>query len=260
MDKSELLKHISDPQEKILYAKALDKAFLADKANTPAFSDFFDPYKANHIKSIAECKLRLNIKLFGGYEESERCMLGFFPEYLDAENSDFPIDILKISYNKKYCSALSHRDILGSVLGLGITREKVGDILLDDKTASAVIFVHNSISGFVVSNLERIGRTSVKIDYALDFHYEQRLTEKKLTLASLRLDALLSSAFNISRGKTSELIKGEKAFINWNVVTSTSHSVSENDIITLRGHGRIKLLEICGKTKKDRVLINIAIY
>lgn len=260
MDKSKLLNHITNPQEKLIYAKALDKAFLANKTNTPTFSDFFDPYKVGQIKTIAENNLHLQALPFGGYEGSERCILGFFPIYSELDYNLFPIDILEISYNTKYSSGLNHRDFLGSILGLGITRDKIGDILINQQEGNAIVFVDNSISAFIIANLEKVGRTSIKIKYATDFSYSQKLTEKTLTLPSLRLDALISTAFNISRGKANDLIKGEKAFINWNIITSTSKNVCENDIITLRGYGRIKLLEICGKTKKDRILINIAIY
>lgn len=260
MDKNQLLNHITNPQEKILYAKALDKAFLTNKANTVTYSDFFDPYKLGQLKAIVEGNLSIQAIPFGGYEESERCILGFFPIYQETDNSLFPIDILKISYNTKYSSGLTHRDFLGSILGLGITRDKIGDILIDSDLGYAIAFVHSSISDFIITNLDRVGRTAVKIQYATDFHYEQNLTEKRLTLPSLRLDALLSTAFNVSRGKVADLIKGEKAFVNWNVITSTSKNVCENDIITLRGYGRIKLLEIGGKTKKDRIIVNIAIY
>ena len=106
----------------------------------------------------------LKIKAFGGYDDAERVMFAMFPDYMDEDEIIFPIDAVRISYNSKFSSSLSHRDFLGSILGLGIERIKVGDILVYD--GEALCFSDSSISQYIVSNLERVGHTKVTAQIA----------------------------------------------------------------------------------------------
>lgn len=259
-NKQELLKNVKDSSEKILYAKTLDRALHCLKCFEPSFSDFFDPYKVSEFIALVG-NTELNIITFGGYEGSERCMIGFFPEYMEPEKKQFPISAIEVTYNANYSKKLSHREFLGSVLGLGITRDKVGDIIIEDE--GALIIVEKSIADFIQTNLERVGRTKVKTAIVgmkrLNVG-DENIEQKKTTVASLRLDAVLSAVFNISRGKIADYIKAEKAFVNWSVADSGSKTLNEGDVITLRGVGRTKLTQICGKTKKDRFLIEVNIY
>jgi RNA-binding protein YlmH len=186
-------------------------------------------------------------------------MIGFFPEYDEPCADAFPISCVRIDYNTKFSRELTHRDYLGSVLGLGINREKTGDILIDEK--GAYMLMDSDVATFVVASLERVGHTAVKTSIVRDFHAPDKDgVEKRLTVASLRLDAVLCGALNISRGKAAELIKGEKAFVNWLPAKSGSMTVAEGDVLTLRGTGRVILKEISGITKKDRVSVTVEIF
>ena len=256
--KKDLLKSISDEDERKIFAKALDKGDLCAKINVPQFSDFMDPYKAHKLGEICRgCEF--NTVLYGGYEDAERLKVGFFPYYDEGDYTSFPISYVEVTYNGKYSKTLTHREFLGSVLGLGITRDKVGDIYIQNE--KAVIMVDEDIADYIVSNLERVSHT--KVNAKIIDHFESAPSEgnaKKITVASLRIDAVLSGALNISRGKVSDLIKGEKAFVNWKQITSVSENIKDGDMITLRGFGRVKVIETLGKTKKDRFLIDIEIY
>lgn len=258
MNKRDLIKNISDEEERLAAAKALDKLELAKKTYSPEFTSFMDPYKAYSIRDMLlnnDCL----IMVYGGYEECERVKLGFFPEFSNTNISEFPITPVEISYNAKFSRALSHRDFLGSILGLGITREKTGDIYIEE--GRAVAFMDSDIADYVAVNLERVAHTKVRVKLLESFKPPLKAAvEKRLTIASLRLDVLISGAFNISRGKASDLIKGEKAYVNWKKTVSVSCTVNENDVITLRGMGRVKINEIMGTTKKDRILINISVF
>lgn len=258
MNRKDILKNISDSDERLVVAKAMDKLQLSLKTFTPEFTIFMDPYKAYSIRDMLlnnECK----IVAYGGYDDCERLKLGFFPEFTECDFSQFPIVPVEISYNATFSKALTHRDFLGSILGLGITREKTGDIIIED--SRAIAFVDSDIADYILVNLERVGHTKVKVKILDSFTPKlKEAVEKRLTVASLRIDALLSGALNLSRGKVADLIKGEKAYINWKKVTSVSHSVNENDVITLRGVGRVKINEVMGTTKKDRILINISVF
>lgn len=252
---SALLRTITDADEKIIYAKAFDKYSLTQKTGKDSFSVFMDPFKAHRLKAMLNGS-EVECVLYGGYEDAERLKAGFFA--YGADLAAFPIVPVCVKYNEKFSRQLTHRDFLGSVLGLGITREKIGDIIILD--SGAVCYMDEDIADYVCVNLERVGHTKVRVSVLESYKpkpFEKQ--EKRLTVASLRLDAVLSGAFNISRGKTSELIRGEKAFINWQCCNSGAKQLEEGDSITLRGFGRIKLKEIVGQTKKDRILINIEI-
>jgi RNA-binding protein YlmH len=123
------------------------------------------------------------------------------------------------------------------------------------------MLMDSDVAAFVTASLERVGHTAVKISLVDDFQAPiKNGVEKRLTVASLRLDAVLCGALNISRGKAAELIKGEKAFVNWLPAKSGSMTVAEGDVLTLRGTGRVILKEISGITKKDRVSLTVEIF
>lgn len=265
INKQNFLKGITDADEKMLFAKALDRAVVAEKTYRSEFTDFMDPYKAFQLADFLS-KSDIKPVCFGGYEDSERLVVGFFPIFGTEEYTQdkayfdlFPISAVEISYNSKYSRALTHRDFLGSVLGLGITRDKTGDIITEENRA--VIFVKDDIADFICVNLEKVAHTSVKTKILQGYKpAPAKMCEKSFTVPSLRLDAVISDAFNMSRSKAAELIRGEKAFVNWHKEVSGSKQVSSGDMITLRGVGRVKLAQVVGKTKKDRILISTIIY
>ena len=136
--KKDLLKSISDEDERKIFAKALDKGDLCAKINVPQFSDFMDPYKAHKLGEICRgCEF--NTVLYGGYEDAERLKVGFFPYYDEGDYTSFPISYVEVTYNGKYSKTLTHREFLGSVLGLGITRDKVGDIYIQNEKAVIMV-------------------------------------------------------------------------------------------------------------------------
>lgn len=257
-DKHSILKNVSKPDEKLIFSKALDRAYYCIKNYEPAFTEFLDPYKIASVIALIGNERDFNIRVFGGIDNCERKKIGFFPEFMVEEDCIFPISAVQINYNSSFGKKLTHRDFLGSLIGLGIARTKIGDILIEDE--DIFVFVDEDIADFININLERVGHTKVKTKIiSVD---EVEIKEdfgdlRNITLASLRLDAFLSGVFNLSRGKVSDLIKSEKAFVNWNICESPSKLISEGDIVTLRGFGRVKVIDFLGKTKKGRFLIAI---
>lgn len=254
------MKSIPEGEERLLFARALDQALFAMKRRQPAFTDFMDRAKcarfAERMRGIRE----LQVTLYGGMEDCERQRMGFSLEEIPLEA--FPIKIIKIRRkSRKFGQAdLGHRDYLGSILGLGIDRGKVGDILVSEE--EAVCFVTEEIAPYITAMLEQVSKTAVIAEEAEGAEaIPQRQTERKrLTVASLRLDAVAGEAFHLSRGKVQALIGAEKAQVNWNTVTNTSHQLKEGDMVSLRGFGRFRVREIGGKTKKDRTGLEIEKY
>jgi RNA-binding protein YlmH len=261
MNKEKLLERIKEPDEKLLLSKALNRAIFCIKNYELSFTDFLNPVMAFELVDFVKGETDLNVSVFGGASGCERVMAAFAPEYIQIENNDFPIAAVKISYETKFSANLTHRDFLGAVLGTGIVREKVGDIVIKD--GFCICFVSADIADFVCINLDKVSHTRVKCEKTRieeDFTLFSDIKEITLIVASMRLDALVSAVFKISRSKASEIIKGGKVFVNWRCEENVSKAIAENSIITARGYGRIKVGCAEGKTKKDRIVIKVFKY
>jgi len=205
-------------------------------------------------------KMGITAIAYGGYPDAERKMTGFAPPYgsEDFLEESFPVVPLAITYNGRFSRPLTHRDFLGSVLGLGLDRGKVGDIRIGSD--GAVMYVAEDIAGFVSENLSEVGRTTVTAAPHVELPgLETPGRIKRITAASLRLDAVISEAFHLSRGKAAALIEAEKVFVNW-VIGKKTRLLGAGDMVTIRQVGRLRLDEIAGTTKKDRVAIVITIF
>ena len=203
-------------------------------------------------------KMGIEAQLYGGHEDSERMMLGFASSYEPLFNESFPIVPLAITYNGRFSRQLTHRDFLGAVLSLGLDRGKIGDIILGE--SGAVMYVAKEVADYITENLLEIGRTTVTITPHIELTGLQATsTEKRITTASLRLDAVISVAFHLSRGNASALIESEKVFVNWAIAKKTLQ-LSQGDIVTIRGTGRIRIDTILGSTKKDRTALMITVF
>jgi len=262
MDRQSLLKQFPNQEERLLFAQVLDQAMECQKNHQMVFTDFIDAGKSGHFLEVLQKNLDLEIQAFGGSLESERRIIGFAPNYMEMNQKEFPLTVLFILRNKKFGQVdLSHRDYLGSILGLGIDRKKVGDIiLLEEKT---YCFVKQEIAGYLCDHLEKVARTPVSVEVleeVEDLSCLQKGEERRFTVPSMRLDAVLSAGFHLSRGKAQEILRGEKVFLNWNIADSASVILKEGDMISMRGFGRARLLEICGETKKGRVAVLMEMF
>lgn len=193
---------------------------------------------------------------YGGYPDAERQILINLPDYafLETEN---PLTVIRAT-KPDGGRALTHRDYLGSLLGLGIKRELVGDILVREDGAD--IIVTEDIADFILLNYGKAGRTNLSLtqcpikDLIIP---KQKVSVITDTVASLRLDSVVASAFGLSRGKASEAITRGIVFVNHVETVKPDQQVSEGDRITLRGRGKARLTEIGGKSRKDRQYITI---
>lgn len=198
--------------------------------------------------------------VYGGYPGAERKLLGFAPAYSDETFTEdaFPIVPLTITYRGRFSRQLTHRDFLGSVLGLSLDRGKIGDIRIG--TDGAIMYVAEEVADFITENLLEVGRTTVTAARDIELPgIETPGTQKRITAASLRLDAVISEAFHISRGKAAAFIEAEKVFVNWAIGKKT-RQLAQGDIVTIRQVGRLRLDDISGPTKKDRIALVITLF
>ncbi|MDR3091661.1 MAG: RNA-binding protein [Clostridiales bacterium] len=226
---------------------------LARKDGAVVFSHFHSPV-------FVACAMGIlsgsgDLSAFGGYDGAERQIIGF-----SADIEDFPIARLKISFNEKFAEKLSHRDFLGSALGLGLDRRNIGDIVLLD--GFAVIYVHESIKDYIAANLSRVRHTPVKISEISagppGTAPAGRIQTK--TITSLRTDALISACFGLSREKAKALLDSGRVFVNWRPAANAAKNIEPGSVITVRSLGRAVLREILGKSKKDKFIIEVEIF
>lgn len=237
--------------EKLVIAKVMDKIRLNQKTNKITNTNMLDPVELAKVESLLK-----NIEhiTFGGYDLAERKVV-----FIGSENVNFDEYITLISIDSK--KELTHRSVLGSILGLGIKREMIGDIVINENKCDVVVL--KEISNFIVQNLNKVGREKVEVSTkAISEILTVKDTSKNMmiTVASPRIDAVISACFGFSREMSAESIKREKVFLNHIEVKSTSKQIKEGDIISVRGYGRVKILEFTGETRKNRIRILICKY
>ena len=250
-----------DKEEKIILAKALDELERCRNENRICTTDFLDM----RMQGLLENEIRYSgIEYFfdGGYDTAERRIAVFLPDWAGKDDYllDCPMEIIRVSH-KTGGKALSHRDYLGSILGLGLSRAKIGDILVRENGAD--IIIDKELEEFLLANYFKAGRTELSLTAASIDQLD--LTEVKTeiikdTLASLRLDAFLASAFRSSRSKAQEAVKQGLVFVNHAECLKPDKELSEGDIVVLRGKGKCVLEEVGGTSKKDRTFISIKKY
>lgn len=240
---------ISQSDDKLLLSKAEDVIYLSEKRNTPCFLGFLTSHEKqviiDNIHGIDETCF------YGGYENAERTIFGANAESTD----DFPIVPVEFTYRE--CDILSHRDFLGAMMSLGITRESIGDILVNK--GRAVAFVKHDIADFVLSQIDKVGSKGVKVSKFLgdDLPLSENFEMLEFSVASLRLDVIISAVCSLSRDKSTKLITAENVSVNHYIQTNVSKTLQEGDCFTIRKYGKFVFTEILGYTKKGRIRISV---
>ncbi len=259
MDKKAIIQRYSlDDKYAIELLKVLDKIETAAQKNIYKHTNFLDPYIAFICEDVLKGEFGyVRFTITGGYEEAERKIITIYPDHFDETYEDIPLKVIKIEGLPRE-KQFNHREVLGAVLGLGLKREKIGDIIVNDKTIQIVAL--EEICGFTQLSLTKIGRYKVTtyIDDVQSIIPKQNdfkiITD---TVKSLRLDSVSSAGFNESRNRTALDIKKEKLKVNHIPILSPSYNVNEGDLISYRGKGRIMLDKVLGATKKERLRISI---
>lgn len=234
-----------------------DCAKAAEKYKTAQFTKFISPHECAVFRQFANISPFVSPLLWGGWEQAERCLLGFFPDFAEPLKEEFPLCALRLEATQE----IGHREILGSVLGLGIERTLIGDILPEQNTA--VLFCLDSIADFIRLNLTRIGRQKVSVERVdlAEIAIAPKQTKKiGGTVASLRLDSVIGLAIGKSRTKAHDLIAAGLVQRNWMTEENPSCLVAEGDVFSIRGLGRMKLSEVGGVSKKGRIWITMEQY
>lgn len=240
------------PEEKEFIDQVLNWRNQVENTYAGKLTDFLDPREQQIVKSIIGENSEIKYAFFGGYDDAERKRAFLYPDYYQIEEEDFQISLFAVEYAKKFVT-IEHPQVLGSLMSLGLKRSKFGDILIQND--SVQLIVSKEIEPYISLQLESIGRASINLkqipltDVLIS---EEQWQESSLTCSSLRLDAVIAAIFNISRQKSQTFIGSKLVKVNWTVIENTSFECREGDMISVRGYGRAKVIEIEGKTKKDK--------
>ena len=249
-------------EDKMLLAGAEDKYKQCLDQYRLTYTNFLDIRQRSLVESMVNgipgSGKDVRCVFYGGYEDAERTIAVFLPDY--ADESECPISVVraKAPANGR---KLTHRDYLGALMGLGLKREMVGDILTNERGAD--IIVMDDIKDFILLNYSKAGRVSLQLDEASISELiipERKTVTTRDTVASLRLDNVVSSAFKLSRAKAAEAIRAGLVFLNSIEAEKTDMQVKEGDKLVLRGKGKAILTEVGGKTRKDRIPVVIERY
>ncbi len=238
--------------EKFLLRRISDIKEMAERYNTPRFSDFLDETER---AAVTKNKLDNGAVWYGGFEGASRNMLGFFPDWMESDTGEFPISAIRIT--NKSDKSITHREYLGTVMSLGIERRKIGDIAVSDK--GAYIFATGDIAGYIAA-IDKISRCGVKAEIVplSDCEIvEAKFEIMDIVAASLRLDAVVAAVLKLSRKNASDYITSGRCFVNHLEIVRTDYGLNEGDLLSLRGFGRVVIIAAGSETRSGRLHIKI---
>jgi RNA-binding protein YlmH len=240
------------PEEREFIDQVLQWKSNVEQQYAPKLTDFLDPREQHIVKMLLGEHSEVKYQLFGGISGLERNRALIYPDYLIPNEDDFQISLFEIEYPRKFVK-IEHRQVLGTLMSVGLKRGKFGDILISEGRVQ--FFAAKEISQYIKNNVESIGRAGVKL---VETDIENAVAaatvwdENELTLSSLRLDTVISGIYHLSRQKSLALIQHGLVKVNWTSIENPSFPCEAGDMLSVRGHGRAKIIGLEGKTKKEK--------
>lgn len=250
-----------------LRGRLKDLAHKAYQKNIYTFTNFLSPADLEVFFQMKGELDFVDYRLFGGREYCDRVIIGFGSEKSTGYIQDFPISVIKLApLMDKFSEPISHRDVLGALMNLGIEREMIGDIIVKQSEKSgmaniAFVYCVSSIAEYIVENLSRIKHTTIRADVCTDVpELSVSFEEFSLIAASPRMDAVVAGITRLSRSRALELFREKKIFLNNRVCENNSYMLKEKDVISIRGYGKFSLKSIGGETRKGRCFMTLLRY
>jgi photosystem II S4 domain protein len=254
LPREELLKGVENRED---VARVIDKADQAIKTWEVVLTDFLSPPVLAEIQQQFARLTEVQLLAWGGYPQAERQRLAIARSEIPLDQSQVEVAALDIAGNFLFDPA-THRDFLGSMLGCGLVREKTGDVIVLGERGAQAIVVPEMVE-YIETQLTQVRSVPVKaqrIDLSELKIREPKKKEMTTVEASMRLDAIASAGFGMSRSKMAELITGGDVRVNWKDINQASHLVKSGDLIAIRGKGRLEIGEV-SVTKKDRYRVQL---
>ncbi len=248
INKQDILKHASNDEERLFLAKTFDAYSFYEKSGRAKATHFLSPLERSLAKKAYK---EITLSFYGGYDGAERTVLSFGEEDSEA------IALIECTGDFK---SLTHRDFLGSLMGLGITRENLGDIIKKDEVA--YIFALTKMADYIKENLISVGKSYVKnkVLSPMEIKIEREFEEIKKSVASPRADAVVGAVFNLSRTDSQEAVKRGLVTLNYRILDSQDKKINEGDILSFRGKGKAEIFKFLDLSKKGRQFILIKKY
>lgn len=264
MTKSELLNRCAkDSEQRIVLGRLLDKLETAQNRSVPAHTHFLSPAERAAAEALLAACGNPRHLFFGGFEGAERTACLFPPDWQRqedlTEDEACPVAAVRVSFPPGM--ELSHRDVLGALTGLGLTREKIGDILVHD--GGCDVLVLRDTLPILLSQWDGVGRARVgpvQVPLSALEIPAPKVRIIRDTVATLRLDAVVASGFSLSRGKAASLIESGRVLLNHTECDKPDKAVGQGDVLTCRGLGRCVVKTISGLSKKGRIMLELERY
>lgn len=259
MNKTELLNKVAQTaDERQLLARVWDKAEQAQRG-VPAWTPFLSQSQQEAANRLIAASGYPRHLWTGGFDDAERKLCAFFPDWQEEEAFESPLTALRCRWQSG--EKLSHRDFLGAILGQGVDREKVGDLLVGEGQCDLLIL--EDIQNFLLLHLDQAGRSRLTLaPIPLTRLEPPRLQVRTIrdTVSSLRLDAVAASGFSLSRGKAADLIASGRFQLNHRECVKPDRTVAQGDVLTCRGLGKCVVKEVGGPSKKGRTMLVLERY
>lgn len=260
MNRTELLNKVSQtPEERQLLARVCDQMDHAGRG-VPACTPFLSTAQQEAAGRLIAAAGSPRHLWAGGFPDAERKVCAFLPDWQEEDDWEPPFTALRCRWQWSDIQ-LTHRDFLGSILGQGLDREKVGDILVGQGVCDLLVF--RELCPYLLQNLTGAGRAKLRVEEIPLGEVappEKQVKTVRDTVSSLRLDAVLSTGFSIARGKAAGLISAGRVELNHRPCVKADRTVGEGDVMTCRGLGKCVLTEISGLSKKGRTMIVMERY
>ncbi|WP_424768304.1 RNA-binding protein [Paenibacillus sp. sgz302251] len=246
------------PEEKPFVDRVVEWIERSAQQHELKRTDFLDPRQAQIVTMLANRSLDVNVRLDGGYADAERQRAIIGPDYRSLDDEPIGISVLAVNGPGQAQLELDHGDFLGALLGLGIKRDRIGDIHVHEHFSH--IIVMDEIADYLNIHLRQVHRINVLTDVLPLSELQTaipKLEEMSLSVASMRLDGIASDVFRVSRSKIVDPIRAGRCRVNWKSEEDPSEPLNAGDIVSFKGLGRFKVLEVDGVTKKGRLRVKI---
>lgn len=220
---------------------------------TPKLTDFLNPRERYIVGTLAS-NSDLLVSTEGAFDNAERMRMLIYPSYYEPTLEDYRVTIFRIHYAVKFMT-LAHNEVLGSLMGLGIDRSKFGDIQLAGEEVQFA--VAGELKDYLLANFAAVGKSKVSISEVEQMSEwissDDVWEESTQVVSSMRLDVVIAALTGFSRQKAVALIKGDKVRVNWTSEQQVAAELFEEDLLSIRGFGRFKIIAIEGRTRKDKI-------
>ena len=237
----------------------LDVIATASNQYRPVLTNFLNPRQLFIASTLVNRNENLKMKSWGGYSGAEMQRLLIYPEYYVPNKADFNIDFFEVNYPTKFAE-LHHRQILGTLMGSGLTRDSFGDIINDQTQWQFV--ANNNIQDYITQEVDRIGKVHVQMKIIEEddlVHPQSDWEPMHTTVPSMRLDAVIANIFNYSRNRAKEDIEHGLVRVNWEEINRPDYQLAIQDLVSVRHGGRFRLLQTGGRNRKNNIRLDLQI-